>query len=155
MIPHGRHGVGSKQRGRDTEQDGEVPGLPLAGISLDGPVPEGQREREQQERSQLQGEHGRPEEQEEAGGEDPDHQRASRKVIRAVFGEGHFEARDEFLSDGAPVQLVEWVDEQVDWINQHQVQETAGNEQQQESAERHCLTGSQDRFGTGGIIRMV
>src|SRR2546427_135561 len=39
-------GVRGQQRGREAEQEGEVPCHPLAGISLDGPVPEDQRQRE-------------------------------------------------------------------------------------------------------------
>ena len=87
MKPHGGHGEGGQQRRRETEQEGEVPCHPLAGRAPDGLVPEEQREREQQEWRELQGEHGRPEQQEEAGSEGPDHQRAARIVIRAVLGE--------------------------------------------------------------------
>ena len=103
------HGVGGKQRRGETEQEGEVPCHPLADLALDSPVPEDQREREQAERGKLQGEQGRPEQQEEACGEGPDHQRAARIVIRAVFGEGHFKAREEFLRDRAPVQFFDWI----------------------------------------------
>jgi len=74
-MPTGRsHGVGGQQRRRETEQEGEVACHPLAGSPLDSPVPEEQREREHQERGELQGEHGRPEQQEEACGEPPHHQ---------------------------------------------------------------------------------
>ena len=74
MITEGGHGVGGQQRGRETEEQAEVACHSLAGISLDGPVPEGQRERGHQQRRKLQGEQGRPEQQEEACGEGPHHQ---------------------------------------------------------------------------------
>ena len=137
MKPHGGHGVGSKHRRRETEKHGEVPCHPLAGIPLDGPVPEDQREREHQERSKLQGEQCRPEQHEEACGKGPNHQRAPRIVIRAVLGEGHGEACDEFLSDGASVELFTEIGEQIAWIQQNEVQETARDEEQKESAERY------------------
>src|SRR5437879_13431410 len=91
MKPHRGHRVAGKQWGRETEEHGEVACHPLARIPLDGPVPEEQREREQEERSQLQGEQGRPEQPEEAGGEGPDHQRAPRIVVRTVLWEAHGE----------------------------------------------------------------
>src|SRR5207245_2382105 len=54
-MPTGRsHGVGGQQRRRETEQEGEVACHPLAGSPLDSPVPEEQREREHQERGELQ-----------------------------------------------------------------------------------------------------
>jgi len=140
MKPYGGHGVVSEQRRRKTEQDGKVPCHTLARSALDGLVPEEQREREEQERGELQGEHGRPEQQEEACGEGSDHQRAARIVIRAVLSEWYFEFRDEFLSDSATVQFFSSVEEdQVAWIDQHQVEETARDKQQQESAE--CSAG--------------
>src|SRR5437870_13880627 len=135
MISHGDHGEGGKQRQGETKQEGEVACHPLAGSALDGPVPDGQCEREYQERGELQGKYGRAKKEKEAGGEGPDHQRAARIVIRAVLRERYFESRDEFLSNGATVQFSAYVVE-VAWIDQHQVQEMARNKQQQESAER-------------------
>ena len=141
MSTEGDHGVGRKQRGRETEEQAEVACHPLAGISLDGPVPEDQRERGHQQRRKLQGEHGRPEQQEETCGEDPGHQRASGIIIYAVLGERECEPRDEFLSERAAGQFFGRKVEEVVWINQHQVQETARDKQQKESAERHSLGG--------------
>ena len=75
MITHGGHGIVSQQWRRETEQDAEIACYSLARISPDGPAPKGQRECEHHERRELQGEQGRPPQQEEAGGEGPDHQR--------------------------------------------------------------------------------
>ena len=61
MKPHGRHGVVSEQRRRETEEHGKVACHPSAGRAPDGLVPEDQREREHQERGELQSEDSRPE----------------------------------------------------------------------------------------------
>src|SRR2546425_815839 len=141
MKPHGGHGEGGKQGRGETEDNGKVPRDTFTGSVLDGPVPEDQREREHQERGELQGEQGGPEQQEEACGEGPDHQRAARIVICAVLGEGQFKARDKLLRDGATVQFLAWIVEQGAWMDQYQVQEMARDKQQKESADRDVYRG--------------
>ena len=74
MLTESSDRVSSQQRRRKTEQEGEVACYPLAGSPLDGPVSEDQHEREHQERGELQGDHVRPEQQEEACGEPAHHQ---------------------------------------------------------------------------------